>query len=98
MGPSSTSCGPGGRTGSTKELAYLGRTTKILRENSTAFLSTHWVPLLTTTADSIWVNTWPAPSKTLYTVYNLRPEGWTGPLFDAPAMPNDHHAVDSLES
>ncbi|MBP1656667.1 MAG: Sulphatase-modifying factor protein [Bacteroidetes bacterium] len=76
-----------------EELAYLGRTTKILRENSAAFLSTAWDPLLTTSADSIWVNAWPAPSKTLFTVYNLRPEGWSGPLFRA-RMPKGHHAVD----
>jgi iron(II)-dependent oxidoreductase len=77
----------------TEELAYLGRTTKILRENSTAFLSADWDPLLTTSADSIWVNAWPAPSKTLFTVYNLRPDGWNGPLFRA-RMPEGHHAVD----
>ena len=77
----------------TEELAYLGRTTKILRENSVAFLSADWDPLLTTSADSIWVNAWPAPSKTLFTVYNLRPDGWNGPLFRA-RMPKGHHAVD----
>jgi hypothetical protein len=75
-----------------EELEYLGRTTKILRENSTAFLSRSWVPLLNTTTDSIWVNKWPTPSKTLYTVYSLRPEGCDGPLFEASA-PRDSHYV-----
>ena len=66
-----------------EELAYLGRTTKILRENSSAFLSPSWDPLLQTSADSIWVNAWPGPSKTLFTVYNLRPDGWS-----AAALPH----------
>jgi formylglycine-generating enzyme required for sulfatase activity len=74
-----------------EELLYLGRTTKILRENSAAFLSHDWVPLLSTTIDSIWVNKWPTPSKTLYTVYSLKPEGFSGPLFQVPASPDSHY-------
>ncbi len=73
-----------------EELGYLGRTTKILRENSSAFLSPSWNPLLHTTADSIWVNAWPTPSKTLFTVFNLRPEGWSGPLFRTKLKPGEH--------
>ena len=75
-----------------EEFAYLGKTTKILRENSPAFLSRFWTPLLQTTLDSIWVNRWPTPSKTLFTVYSLRPEGFTGPLFEVSA-PKDSHYV-----
>ncbi|MCC6398894.1 MAG: SUMF1/EgtB/PvdO family nonheme iron enzyme, partial [Bacteroidetes bacterium] len=73
-----------------EELAYLGRTTKILRENSSAFLSPDWDPLINTTADSIWVNAWPAPSKRIFTVFNLRPEGWSGPLFRTKLKPGEH--------
>jgi gamma-glutamyl hercynylcysteine S-oxide synthase len=76
-----------------EELATLGRTTKILRENSSAFLSRSWDPLVRTAADSIWVNAWPGPDKTLFTVYNLRPDGWNGPLFKAKAD-TTLHAVD----
>lgn len=75
-----------------EEYPYLGRTTKILRENSSAFLSRDWVPLLPTTADSIWVNKWPLSSKTLYTVYSLKPEGFGGPLFEV-SSPVDSHYV-----
>ena len=74
-----------------EEFAYLGRTTKILRENSDAFLSKTWDPLIPTLGDSIWVNAWPAASKTLYTVYSLRPDGWNGTLFDVPAPANAHY-------
>jgi gamma-glutamyl hercynylcysteine S-oxide synthase len=73
------------------EFAYLGRTTKILRENSSAFLSKSWTPLLQTTTDSIWVNRWPASSKTLFTIYSLRPEGFNGPLFEASALKDSHY-------
>jgi formylglycine-generating enzyme required for sulfatase activity len=73
-----------------EELAYLGRTTKILRENSTAFLSPAWDPLINTAADSIWVNAWPAPSKRIFTVFNLRPEGWSGPLFRTKLNTGEH--------
>ena len=76
-----------------EELAYLGRTTKILRENCTAFLSRDWVPLLATSVDSVWVNKWPAAGKTVYTIYSLRPEGISGPLFEVPVS-KDSHFVD----
>ncbi len=75
-----------------EEFPYLGRALKILRDNSNAFLNRNWVPLLPTTTDSIWVNKWPLSSKTLYTVYSLKPEGFSGPLFEVPA-PKDSHYV-----
>lgn len=74
-----------------EELRYLGITTKILQENSSAFLDPDWTPLLETTADSIWVNRWLAPEKTVYTIFNLRPEGFQGPLFEARASDNTHY-------
>jgi gamma-glutamyl hercynylcysteine S-oxide synthase len=74
-----------------EEFAYLGRTTKILRENSSAFLSNAWIPLISTTTDSIWVNEWPSEQKTLYTVYSLRPEGFSGPLFEVNASKGVHY-------
>jgi len=74
-----------------EEFRYLGRTTKILRENSSAFLAKDWVPLIPTTVDSIWVNKWPAGGKTIYTVYSLRPEGFSGPLFKASAPEGTHY-------
>jgi gamma-glutamyl hercynylcysteine S-oxide synthase len=75
-----------------EEYRYLGKAVKILRENSSLFVSRDWVPLIPTTVDSIWVNKWPGRAKTLYTVCGLRPEGHRGPLFEAPA-PKDSHYV-----
>jgi len=74
-----------------EEYRYLGRVVKTLRENSEAFLSNEWTPLLPTTVDSVWVNKWQARDKTVYTVYGLRPEGFTGPLVECPAAPGKHY-------
>ncbi len=74
-----------------EEYRYLGLVVKTLRENSEAFLSQDWTPLLPTTVDSVWVNKWPSRDKTVYTVYGLRPGGFTGPLFECPAAPGRHY-------
>lgn len=74
-----------------EEFPYLGRTTKILRENSSAFLNDAWTPLIPTTADSIWVNMWPGVSKILYTVYSLKPDGHAGPLFAVQPATSGHY-------
>jgi len=63
------------------EYLYLGKLARILRENSSAFYSPDWTPLIPTLTDSIWVNKWPASNKTIYTVFSLIPEGFAGPLF-----------------
>jgi iron(II)-dependent oxidoreductase len=74
-----------------EEYRYLGLVVKTLRENSGAFLSQDWTPLIPATADSVWVNRWPGPDKTVYTVYGLRPEGFAGPLFECPVAPGKHY-------
>jgi formylglycine-generating enzyme required for sulfatase activity len=73
------------------EFRYLGKTIKILRDNSSAFLSNDWMPLIRTTKDSIWVNRWPIVGKTIYTVFSLVPEGFTGPLFEVPETIKGHY-------
>ncbi len=74
-----------------EELGYMGRVVKLLRENSSAFLSPAWQPLLPSLQDSIWVNHWPTPAKTIYTIYSLKPEGFRGPLFEAPVSADFHY-------
>ncbi|HVS97269.1 MAG TPA: SUMF1/EgtB/PvdO family nonheme iron enzyme [Puia sp.] len=64
-----------------EEYRYLGRTTRILRENTENFVSRGYTPLVSTTVDSIWVNRWALPAKTIYTIYSLRPSGYHGLLF-----------------
>ncbi len=73
-----------------EEYLYLGKLARILRENSAAFYSHSWTPLIPATKDSIWVNKWPGTDKTLYTVFSLIPEGFTGPLFQEEFSPDTH--------
>lgn len=84
-----------GRPGSVEQdYPMLGRAAMILRENTHNFLSDDWTPLIETPYDSIWVNEWPLPGKTIYTVLNMRPEGFSGPLFTCE--PGEGHRYVSL--
>jgi gamma-glutamyl hercynylcysteine S-oxide synthase len=73
-----------------ENLRYLGRTTKILRENSSAFLDLQWEPLVPVLEDRIWANKWEAEGKTVFTVFSLRPEGYKGPLVEAVVSTGRH--------
>ena len=73
-----------------EDLVYLGMTTRLLRENSSCFLSQNWTPLLPALTDSIWVNKWPLADKTVYTVFSLIPEGFNGPLFEENTVEGKH--------
>ena len=68
-----------------EEFLYLGRTARILRENSSAFNSRDWTPLIESRRDSIWVNRWPDGDKTIFTVFSLVPAGHDGLLFPLDA-------------
>ncbi|HNR74844.1 MAG TPA: SUMF1/EgtB/PvdO family nonheme iron enzyme [Cyclobacteriaceae bacterium] len=72
---------------------YLGRTTRILRENSTAF-TRDFTPLVNSLRDSVWINQWQDPSrkKTLYTVLSFKPEGLNGPLVEIEIA--NHRLID----
>ncbi|HEY6082786.1 MAG TPA: formylglycine-generating enzyme family protein, partial [Chitinophagaceae bacterium] len=73
-----------------EEYCYLGKTTRILRENNLNFISKGYTPLISTNRDSIWVNEWPLPSKTVYTIYSIIPAGYNGFLFDVQSRPGTH--------
>jgi formylglycine-generating enzyme required for sulfatase activity len=75
-----------------EEFLYLGKVVKILRENSGAFNSYQWTPLISTIKDSIWVNEFPTENNTIYTVYSLIPAGFDGALFEGK-IPEGFHAV-----
>jgi iron(II)-dependent oxidoreductase len=74
------------------DLRYLGRTTKMLRENSSAFLDRHWEPLAAALEDGLWANRWRDGAKTVFTVYSLRPEGFKGPFVEVE-VPKGSHLV-----
>jgi formylglycine-generating enzyme required for sulfatase activity len=75
-----------------EELRYLGRTTRLLRENSTAFLDQAWEPLAPTLEDGLWANRWKDRGKTMFTIFSLRPEGYRGPLLEVE-VPSGSHLV-----
>lgn len=71
---------------------YFGRTSRILRQNTYNFTG-DIVPLISTSTDKIWVNKWPSETKTIYTIYSVRPEGYKGMLFNVEPE-EGYHFVD----
>ena len=84
---------PGQPSWVTEQYKYLGRTTRILRENTDNFTAGVYTPLIRTNADSIWVNQWSLGQKTLYTIYSIHPQGYRGILFDVIPV-KGYHFVD----
>lgn len=73
---------PGRRDDNYREdMDFLAKTTFLLRQNNDAFLDQNWTPLLETTKDKVYVNSWKAGRKRIYTVLNMRSEGTEGKLF-----------------
>ena len=64
-----------------EQYRYLGKTTRILRENTSLFTA-DYTPLIATVRDSLWVNAWSSKDKTIYTIFSLKAEGFHGPLFE----------------
>ena len=73
-----------------EDMKYLGKAAMIFRENTLNFLSDDWIPLIPVNHDSIWVNEWPAEEKTVYTIFSLIPQGFSGPLIEINKDSNFH--------
>ncbi|MCU0455985.1 MAG: formylglycine-generating enzyme family protein [Bacteroidales bacterium] len=83
---------PGGRNEEFEaDRQYLARTTFILRQNSDAFLDQDWTPFIETAADNIFVNRWTSGEEQVFTILNMRPEGFAGKLFRIPARDGKHY-------
>ncbi len=74
---------------------FLGKTSRVLRENTANFNSDSYSILVPTLHDSLWVNKWPSGEKTLYTVFSLKPGGFKGPLIEVNPR-SGFHWVDIL--
>lgn len=72
---------------------FLGKTSMILRENHSNFISTEFTPLIPTLYDSLWVNEWKTANKIIYTLFSVKPEGFKGNLFPT-RLKNGFHCVD----
>lgn len=82
---------PGGRNENFEsDLDFLALTTFILRQNNDAFLDKDWTPLIETITDSVFVNKWNSGSKTIYTVLNMKADGFTGRLFRTDLKKEKH--------
>ena len=73
-----------------KQYAFLGKTTLLLRQLSDNFNSSNASPLIPTTVDSIWVNQWNTPQKTVYTIYSTIAQGYKNDLFEVSQKYNWH--------
>lgn len=73
-----------------EQYKYLGRTTRILRENTHNFVNRGFTPLLPVTADNIWVNKWAYSDKVIYTIYSIIPQGYKGTLFEVEPAAGKH--------
>ena len=73
-----------------EQYKYLGRTSRILRENTFNFTSKNYSPLIPVTTDKIYANKWTEGDKIIYTIYSLLPEGYKGLLFEVTPKENTH--------
>lgn len=85
--------GPGQPEWAEEQYKYLGRTSRILRENTYNFTSKDYTPLIPVTAENVFANKWSHGGKVIYTIYSLRPEGYKDLLF-AVEPRKDVHYVD----
>ncbi len=78
-----------------EQYRYLGKTSRVLRENSALFHSKNYVPLISTLKDKIYVNEWKHENgkEAIYTIFSLIPEGFKGALFAVDST-KDYHYID----
>ncbi len=83
---------PGGRNEDyDADKEYLAQTTFLLRQNTDVFHDLNWTPLIETSDDNIFVNRWSSDDKMIYTILNLRPEGYSGKLFEVSDQSGYHY-------
>ncbi|HEY0898946.1 MAG TPA: hypothetical protein VGD90_06410, partial [Sphingobacteriaceae bacterium] len=85
--------GPGQPDWAVEQYKYLGRTSRILRENTYNFTSKNYTPLIPVTSDKVFANKWEHDNKVIYTIYSLQPEGYKDLLFTVEPR-KDVHYVD----
>ena len=82
--------GPGQPDWAEEQYKYLGRTSRILRENTYNFTSKDYTPLIPVTADKVYANKWVDGDKVVYTIYSVMPEGYKDLLFEVQPKENTH--------
>ncbi|WP_242923149.1 formylglycine-generating enzyme family protein [Pontibacter liquoris] len=82
--------GPGQPAWAEEQYKYLGRTSRILRENTYNFTSKNYTPLVPVTADKVYANKWVDGEKVIYTIYSIVPEGYKDLLFEVKPQAKKH--------
>lgn len=82
---------PGQPAWAEEQYRFLGRSARILRENTTNFVTNGLTPLVHVDADSIWVNEWRYEEKHIYTIYSIIPSGYKGNLIEVQPAENRHY-------
>ncbi|HEY0742801.1 MAG TPA: sulfatase-modifying factor protein, partial [Chryseosolibacter sp.] len=70
---------------------FLGKTTRILRENTTNFTSSDFTPLITIDRDSVWVNKFSTSERDIYTIFSRVSEGVSQPLLKVSTDTSFHY-------
>ena len=83
--------GPGNPDWADEQYLFLGRTSRLLRENTENFTAAGFTPLVHSQKDSVYVNKWPLGEKTIYTIFSLLPEGYAGPLVEMEPQNGKHY-------
>ncbi len=73
-----------------EQYKYLGRTSRILRENTLNFTGGVYTPLIPVLADKVYANKWELPEKVIYTIYSIQPEGFNDLLFEVQPSAATH--------
>ncbi|TPE44048.1 formylglycine-generating enzyme family protein [Pontibacter mangrovi] len=81
---------PGQPSWAEEQYNYLGRTSRILRENTYNFTSKNYTPLIPVTADKVYANKWVDGDKVIYTIYSIVPEGYKDLLFEVQPQEGRH--------
>lgn len=81
---------PGLPSWADEQYTYLGKTSRILRENTENFTAGILTPVIETSRDSIWVNQWANDEKNIYTIYSIIPAGYKGSLFQVSPKKGFH--------
>lgn len=85
---------PGQPSWVTEQYGYLGRTSMVLRQNSSCFSGTgKLTPMIPVSRDSVWVNEWKTDLKTIWTIYSIVPSGVKDAAFRAEGR-EGYHLVD----
>jgi len=70
---------------------YMARAGRVMRENAAAFASLHPQPIVPTGKKGLFLNVFPAESKTLFMVYNRNAEPLLGPILTVTHRQGFHY-------